>query len=55
VISDATLARPGLDPGRGSFAVALHAARNQLVRAAGVIAVIANDASVLLTAPFSIT
>jgi hypothetical protein len=37
-ISDATLARPDLDPDRGSFTVALHAARDQLVAAAGVIA-----------------
>lgn len=37
-ISDATLARAGLDPDRGSFTVALHAARDQLVAAAGVIA-----------------
>ena len=37
-ISDATLARPDVDPDRGSFTVALHAARDQLVTAAGVIA-----------------
>jgi hypothetical protein len=37
-ISDATLDQPGLDPDRGSFTVALHAARDQLVAAAGVIA-----------------
>jgi Transposase DDE domain len=37
-ISDATLSQPGLDPDRGSFTVALHAARDQLVAAAGVIA-----------------
>lgn len=37
-ISDATLAHPDLDPDRGSFTVALHAARDQLVAAAGVIA-----------------
>lgn len=37
-ISDATLSRPDLDPDRGSFTVALHAARDQLVAAAGVIA-----------------
>jgi len=37
-ISDATLARPDVDPDRGSFTVALHAARDQLVAAAGVIA-----------------
>jgi hypothetical protein len=37
-ISDATLAYPDLDPDRGSFTVALHAARDQLIAAAGVIA-----------------
>jgi hypothetical protein len=37
-ISDATLARPDLDPDRGSFTVALHAARDQLILAAGIIA-----------------
>ncbi len=37
-ISDATLARPDLDPDRGSFTVALHAARDQPILAAGVIA-----------------
>ena len=37
-ITDAVLARPDLDPDRGSFTVALHAARDQLVAAAGVIA-----------------
>jgi hypothetical protein len=37
-ISDATLARPDLDPDRGSFTVALNAARDQLAAAAGVIA-----------------
>jgi Insertion element 4 transposase N-terminal/Transposase DDE domain len=37
-ISDTTLARPELDPDRGSFTIALHAARDQLVAAAGVIA-----------------
>ncbi len=37
-ISDATLANPDLDPDRGSFTVALNAARDQLVAAAGVIA-----------------
>lgn len=36
-ISDATLARPDLDPDRGSFTVALHAARDQLIAATGVI------------------
>lgn len=42
-ISDATLARPDLDPDRGSFTVALHAARDQLVLAAGIIADTAID------------
>jgi hypothetical protein len=37
-ISDATLTQPGLDPDRGSFTVALNAARDQLVTAAGIIA-----------------
>jgi hypothetical protein len=37
-ISDATLTQPGLDPDRASFTVALHAARDQLVLAAGVLA-----------------
>jgi hypothetical protein len=37
-ITDAVLARPDLDPDRGSFTVALHTARDQLVAAAGVIA-----------------
>lgn len=37
-ISDTTLQRPEIDPDRGSFTVALHAARDQLVAAAGVIA-----------------
>ena len=37
-ITDATLARPDIDPDRGSFSVALDAARDQLTKAAGVIA-----------------
>jgi Insertion element 4 transposase N-terminal/Transposase DDE domain len=37
-ISDTTLHQADLDPDRGSFTVALHAARDQLVAAAGVIA-----------------
>ncbi|WP_268815970.1 IS4 family transposase [Amycolatopsis alkalitolerans] len=37
-ISDATLDRSDIDPDRGSFTVALHAARDQLIAAAGVIA-----------------
>lgn len=36
-ISDATLSRADLDPDRGSFTVALHAARDQLVQVAGVL------------------
>jgi Insertion element 4 transposase N-terminal/Transposase DDE domain len=35
---DATDSRPGLDPDRASFTAALHAARDQVVQAAGVIA-----------------
>lgn len=35
---DATDSRPGLDPDRASFTAALHAARDQVVHAAGVIA-----------------
>jgi hypothetical protein len=37
-ILDATIGRPDLDPDRGSFTIALNAARDQLVQAAGVIA-----------------
>jgi hypothetical protein len=37
-ICDATIGRSGLDPDRGSFTVALNAARDQLIKAAGVIA-----------------
>jgi hypothetical protein len=37
-MADATITRPGLDPDRASFTIALHAARDQLVQAAGVIA-----------------
>src|SRR4051812_1642465 len=37
-ICDATLTTPEVDPDRGSFTVALHAARDQLIAAAGVIA-----------------
>ena len=36
-ISDTTLSRPDVDPDRGSFTIALHTARDQLVAAAGVI------------------
>jgi Insertion element 4 transposase N-terminal/Transposase DDE domain len=35
---DATNSHPGLDPDRASFSIALHAARDQVVHAAGVIA-----------------
>jgi hypothetical protein len=37
-IVDATIDQPDLDPDRGSFTIALHTARDQLVQAAGVIA-----------------
>jgi hypothetical protein len=37
-MADATAAVPGTDPDRASFTVALHAARDQLIQAAGVIA-----------------
>jgi hypothetical protein len=37
-IADATLGSPEVDPDRGSFAVALHTARDQVIKAAGVIA-----------------
>jgi hypothetical protein len=36
-ITDATDSLPGTDPDRGSFTVALHAARDQLIQAQGVI------------------
>lgn len=42
-ISDAVLGRAELDPDRGSFTVALAATRDQVVRAAGVIAETAVD------------
>jgi hypothetical protein len=42
-ISDSTLHRPDLDPDRGSFTVALHAARDQLTAAAGITAAAAVD------------
>jgi hypothetical protein len=35
-IADATESRPGIDPDRGSFTIALHTAREQLINAAGV-------------------
>jgi len=37
-MTDATLTRPRTDPDRASFTIALHAARDQLIQAAGVIA-----------------
>ena len=37
-ITDTTLTTPGTDPDRASFAIALHAARDQVIQAAGVIA-----------------
>jgi hypothetical protein len=37
-ITDATLTAPGTDPDRASFTTALHAARDQVLQAAGVIA-----------------
>ncbi len=36
-IADATIGQPGVDPDRGSFTIALSAARDQLIKAAGVI------------------
>ena len=36
-ISDAVLTRPDIDPDRASFSIALHAARDQLIAAAGVL------------------
>jgi hypothetical protein len=42
-IADATLATPDVDPDRGSFTVALNAARDQLIKAAAVIAETAVD------------
>jgi hypothetical protein len=37
-MTDATDAHPGTDPDRASFTIALNAARDQIVQAAGVIA-----------------
>jgi Insertion element 4 transposase N-terminal/Transposase DDE domain len=37
-MTDATNSRPGIDPDRASFTIALHAARDQVIQAAGVIA-----------------
>jgi hypothetical protein len=42
-ITDATIGQPDIDPDRGSFTIALNAARDQLVKAAGVIADTAID------------
>jgi hypothetical protein len=42
-MADATITRPGLDPDRASFTIALNAARDQLVQATGVIAGTAID------------
>ncbi|MBE1464313.1 IS4 family transposase [Kibdelosporangium phytohabitans] len=38
VMADATSTRPGIDPDRAGFSIALHAARDQIIHAAGVIA-----------------
>jgi hypothetical protein len=38
VMADATDTRPGIDPDRAGFTTALHAARDQIVQAAGIIA-----------------
>jgi hypothetical protein len=37
-IADATLTTTGTSPDRGSFTIALHAARDQVVHAAGIVA-----------------
>ena len=37
-MADATATQPGTDPDRASFTLALHAARDQLIQATGVIA-----------------
>ena len=42
-ICDATLGARDTDPDRGSFTIALHAARDQVIEAAGVIADTAGD------------
>ncbi|SCD27753.1 hypothetical protein [Streptomyces althioticus] len=36
-MSDAVLHRPGIDPDRAAFTIALNSARDQIVRAAGII------------------
>ncbi|ONI91970.1 transposase [Actinosynnema sp. ALI-1.44] len=38
VMADATSTRPGIDPDRAGFSIALHTARDQIIHAAGVIA-----------------
>ncbi|MEO3876173.1 hypothetical protein ABGB18_46035 [Nonomuraea sp. B12E4] len=38
VMADATATLPGLDPDRASFSIALHAARDQVIRAANILA-----------------
>ena len=48
-MTDATDSRPGTDPDRASFSIALHAARDQLVLAAGIIA----DTVITLTSAIS--
>lgn len=42
-IADVAIARPDVDPDRASFTIALGAARDQIVKAAGVIATTAVD------------
>jgi hypothetical protein len=42
-MADATASAPGTDPGRASFTIALHAARDQLTQAAGIIAATVTD------------
>jgi Transposase DDE domain/Insertion element 4 transposase N-terminal len=42
-MADATSTQPGIDPDRASFTIALHAARDQLIQAAGVIATTSID------------
>ena len=37
-IADTAIAHPNLDPDRGSFTVALNAARDQIIKAAGILA-----------------
>jgi Insertion element 4 transposase N-terminal/Transposase DDE domain len=45
-ISDAVLTRPDVDPDRASFSIALHAARDQLTAATGVLTDTAPDATI---------